>query len=161
MKITCILVSFILVCTLYVHAQKCKMYQVNYCEPYGIPFDYSIQSRSFATQSGQTYTLKLVVYKDYEYSVRLCTGRKINQVSFSISEEGGEKQVFYDNSEDNKLEKQFVASRAMPLLIQVTVINDDYKEKEKIDKTDECLGILIEYYRPPKKKDKKKSADKE
>lgn len=145
---------FSLVCTLNVVSQNCDDYQLRYCEGMGKPYKISGQSRQATFEKGQTSVFHLTVYKDFEYSIQICSSKNLKDIYFKIKEDNVAQEVLYDSSvEDNKyLQKEFLSLKTRRLIIEVTVPESDMEvTDEDYDKRVGCVGVLVEYNFPVKK----------
>ena len=145
-------ISFILLGTI-INAQNCNDYKWKQCDGFGPPYKYSGQSKSAFFIAGQSSFFHLVAYKGFEYSIRICSDKRLKDIYFRIREKSINKKILYDSSTEDidYLEKQFSSEKTQNLIIEVIVPeNEKGTYNENPQKYSGCVGVLIEYYKKPK-----------
>ncbi|MFA6403922.1 MAG: hypothetical protein WCX31_20175 [Salinivirgaceae bacterium] len=135
-------------------SQNCDDFYLRNCEGMGKPYKISGQSRDATFEKGQTSVFHLTVYKNFEYSIQICSDKNLKDIYFKIKEDNVTQEVLYDSSvEDSKyLQKEFLSLKTRKLIIEVTVPEGEMEaSQEDYDKRVGCVGVLVEYNLPVKK----------
>ena len=135
------------------YGQNCDDYKWKKCDGYGPPYKYSGQSKSAFFEKGQKSNIHINVYGGFEYSIRICADKNLKGLYFRIREDDFTKKILYDSSTENVdyLEKQFYVENTKKLIIEVIAPESDDPENEKYEDRTGCVGVLIEYYKAPRR----------
>lgn len=120
-------------------------------ENFGSLFGVSQQSKSTMMRPGEKTRYSIVVYKGFKYRVSLRSSKSIEGVCFRILSNNSTHDVLFDSSTlpiDNQ-EKIIDISNSCNLIIEVVFPKQELGTKYKKNK-DECIGVLIEYYKKGK-----------
>ena len=144
------IISIVYITTL---GQSCKNYKWEKCDGYGPPYKYSGQSKSAYFEKGQKSSFSINVYGGFEYSIRICTDKNLKDIYFRLREDGVNKKIIYDSSTENidYLEIQFYVENTKKLILEVIAPESDDPENEKYEDRTGCVGVLIEYYKAPRR----------
>lgn len=133
--------------------QNCKDYKLEKCDGYGPPYKYSGQSKSAYFEKGQTSGFSINVYRGFEYSIRICPHKNLKDIYFRIREDNMNRKILYDSSTEDVdyLDKHFYVENTKKLIIEIIVPESDDPENEKYEDRTGCVGVLIEYYKAPRR----------
>jgi len=125
----------------FLSAQDCTDYHEFHCLFGDYTFFYSKQSKSMLMRPGQKAELKIVAYGGEDYFVSVCATKKFGKLRFKIIEDTPEKNILYDNAENNYEESVIFSNETTKnLIIEVSVpeASSDKKAKEY-----RCVGVVI------------------
>ncbi len=137
-----LLIAFIISLNSFLKAQDCTGYHKYHC-PYG---DYSFytsqQSTSALFRRGQTSEFNMVIYGDEDYYIAVCGHRKLGDLHFRLLEDNKERNVLYDNAQDDFSESiVFTNEVTRNIIVEVTVPESGSGK----DKDLRCVGIVVQF----------------
>jgi len=139
-KIYLLLISLLL--PILGYSQDCTDYHQYHCLYGDYSFFYSRQSKSALFRPGQTSELKIVAYSGEDYYVSVCAHRKFGDIRYKILEDTPEKNVIYDNADDDFAKTiTFTNEVTRNVIIEVSVPKGD--ERNVNDRR--CVGVVIQF----------------
>jgi hypothetical protein len=126
----------------FLSGQDCTDYHQYHCLYADYTFFYSRQSKSALFRPGQTSEMKIVAYSGEDYYVAVCAHRKFGNIHLRLLEDNENKDVIYDNAQDNYSEfVTFSNEVTRNLIIEISVpMGDDKDANER-----RCLGVVIQF----------------